>query len=147
MNRITFLDLIFSFFKVKDDDNSLKQSYDMALTTRRNIDWQAMYMNVIKTAESRYLPAPKWFLAKMKCFEIYEQGHLYGKKIRVFYKSGRITEYIIASDIETKLSNLISRFKDLDKVVKAELFDADVTFIGQNIFPNDAQFQVIYQAE
>ena len=147
MNRITFLDLIFSFFKVKDDDNSLKQSYDMALTTRKNIDWQAMYMNVIKTAESRYLPAPKWFLAKMKYFEIYEQGYLDGKKIRVFYKSGRITEYIIVSDIETKLSNLISRFKDLDKVVKAELFDSDVTFIGQNIFPNDAQFQVIYQAE
>lgn len=147
MNRITFLDLIFGFFKVKDDDNSLKQSYDMALTTRKNIDWQAMYMNVIKTAESRYLPAPKWFIAKMKCFEIYEQGHLDGKKIRVLYKSGRITEYIIASDIETKLSNLISRFKALDKVVKAELFDADVTFIGQNIFPNDAQFQVIYQAE
>ena len=147
MNRRTFLDLIFGFFKVKDDDNSLKQSYDMALTTKKNIDWQAMYMNVIKTAESRYLPAPKWFLAKMKCFEIYEQGYLDGKKIRVFYKSGRITEYIIVSDIETKLSNLISRFKDLDKVVKAELFDSDVTFIGQNIFPNDAQFQVIYQAE
>lgn len=147
MNRITFLDLIFSFFKVKDEDNSLKQSYDMALTTRKNIDWQAMYMNVIKTAESRYLPAPKWFLAKMKCFEIYEQGHLDGKKVRVFYKSGRITEYIILSDIETKLSNLISKFKALDKVVKAELFDSDVTFIGQNIFPDDAQFQVIYQAE
>ena len=147
MNRGTFLDLIFSFFKVKDDDNSLKQSYDMALITRKSIDWQAMYMNVIKTAESRYLPPPKWFLAKMKYFEIHEQGSLDGSKIRITYKSGRITEYVVTSDFETKLQNLIFRFKNLDKIIKAELYKSDVTFIGKNIFPFDAEAKVIYQAE
>lgn len=144
MDRATFLDLIFGFFKVKDEYNSLKQSYDIALTTKKNIDWQAMYIYVLKNVESRYLPPPKWFLSKMKCFECIAQGGLDGYKVRVYYKSGRITEFVVISDVETSLQKIIFNSKNTDNIVKAELYDQNVTFIGNNVYPDNAEFKVIY---
>lgn len=59
MLRSDFIDEIFTFFKCKDND--LKRAYDLAFTVREPIDWDKLYRIVINRAESRYLPAPKWF--------------------------------------------------------------------------------------
>lgn len=72
MTRLEFLQEIFKFFGKKDDD--LLKTYDIALTTKDNIDWQKLYKKVITEAESRYLPAPKWFLGMMPSFIITEPG-------------------------------------------------------------------------
>lgn len=72
MNRIEFLQEIFKFFGKKDED--LLRTYDIALTTKDDIDWQKLYKKVITEAESRYLPAPKWFLSMMPSFVITKPG-------------------------------------------------------------------------
>ena len=59
MLRSDFIDEIFTFFKCKDND--LKRAYDLAFTVKEPIDWDKLYRIVINEAESRYLPAPKWF--------------------------------------------------------------------------------------
>lgn len=144
MTRDDFLTLIFSFFKVKDDDNQLKKIYDTALSTRKRINWESLYTNIIKTVETRYLPAPKWFIEKMKYFEIIEESSLEGKKVLITYKNNKKTEYVIKSDVFTNLKNLIARN---DNIVKAELYNDDVTFWETSMYPANAQGQILYQKE
>lgn len=72
MNRHEFLNDAFTFFRTSDEN--LRRTYDLALTTHKNIDWDKLYMRVIQEAESRYLPAPKWFIAKMLECEVIEPG-------------------------------------------------------------------------
>lgn len=59
MQRQDFINEIFTFFKCKDED--LKRAYDLAFTVKEQIDWDKLYKLVLNEAESRYLPAPKWF--------------------------------------------------------------------------------------
>lgn len=69
MNRKDFIDEIFAFFK--NSDEGLKKSYDLAFTVKENIDWDKLYRIVLKEAETRYLPAPKWFVDKFyRCNKI-----------------------------------------------------------------------------
>ena len=72
MTRLEFLKEIFKFFAKNDED--LLKTYDIALTTRDNIDWEKLYKKVITEAESRYLPAPSWFIAKFPNCIKYEEG-------------------------------------------------------------------------
>ena len=72
MTRLEFLQEIFKFFGKNDED--LLRTYDMALTTRDNIDWGKLYKKIITEAESRYLPAPKWFIGMFPSCIKYEQG-------------------------------------------------------------------------
>ena len=75
MQRSEFIDEVFTFFKCKDED--LKRAYDLAFTVREPIDWAKLYRIVISEAESRYLPAPKWFKEKFYRCEKIEEG-VYG---------------------------------------------------------------------
>lgn len=85
MLRSEFIDEIFTFFKCRDED--LKRSYDLAFTVRDPIDWDKLYRISITETETRYLPAPKWFIDKFpRC-----------------YKKG-IDTYITPDDIEIKLT-------------------------------------------
>lgn len=92
MTRLEFLQEIFKFFGKKDDE--LLKTYDIALTTRDNIDWQKLYKKVITEAESRYLPAPKWFLGMMPSFIITELG-------QYKYDNGNIV-YVLRDDARKK---------------------------------------------
>lgn len=142
MTRNDFLTMVFSFFKVKDDNNELKKIYDMALSTRKHINWELLYTNIIKTVETRYLPAPKWFIEKMKYYEIIEESSLEGKKVLITYKNNKKTEYIIKPDVFTNLKKLVAQN---DNIIKAELYDANVTFFETCMFPTDAQGQLLYK--
>lgn len=71
MTRLEFLQEIFKFFGKKDED--LLRAYDMALTTKDNIDWERLYKKVITEVESRYLPAPKWFIEKLPSYIIEDE--------------------------------------------------------------------------
>lgn len=142
MTRDDFLTLIFSFFKVKDDDNQLKKIYDTALSTRKRINWETLYTNIIKTVETRYLPAPKWFIEKMKYYEIIEESSLEGKKVLITYDNGKRTEYVIKAEVFTTLQNVLARNKN---IAKAELFNSSVTFFENLMYPTEAQGQLLYK--
>lgn len=71
MTRLEFLQEIFKFFGKKDED--LLKTYDIALSTKNKIDWQRLYERIIKEVESRYLPAPKWFIEKLPSYIIEDE--------------------------------------------------------------------------
>ncbi len=65
MNRIEFLERVFDFFGKDIEKNAqLIKDYDLALTTNKRIDWDKLYSKVLKESETKYLPMPKWFIAK-----------------------------------------------------------------------------------
>ncbi len=72
MDRIEFLKKIFHFFgKDATQNEELLTQYDLAFTVKENIDWDKLYRIVLKEAETRYLPAPKWFVDKFyRCNKI-----------------------------------------------------------------------------
>ena len=82
MNRSEFIGEIFKFFKNSDDD--LKKSYDLAFSVKDNIDWDKLYRIVLKEAETRYLPSPKWFIDK-------------------FYRCNKIDNFNFANNQDTKV--------------------------------------------
>jgi hypothetical protein len=87
MLRSEFIDAIFTFFKCKDED--LKQAYDLAFTVRTPINWDKLYGIVLKETETRYLPAPKWFIDKFeRCYKVEEgeYGTPDGTRVRMVLK-------------------------------------------------------------
>lgn len=71
MDRIEFLQEVFNFFRVDPTKNEhLLTQYDAALSTKEPIDWQKLYNLILKEAESRTLPTPKWFRERFyKCYK------------------------------------------------------------------------------
>jgi len=68
MNRSDFINEIFKFFKNSDEE--LKKSYDLAFSVKQNINWDKLYQIVLKEAETRYLPSPKWFIERFyRCYK------------------------------------------------------------------------------
>lgn len=65
MTRIEFLERIFDFFGKNIEKNAqLLKDYDLALTTPKRVDWLKLYNKTITESETKYLPMPKWFIAK-----------------------------------------------------------------------------------
>lgn len=154
MTRLDFLNSIFIFFKVKEDDQELKNIYQDALTTKKTIDWFKMYKSVITTAESRYLPAPKWFIEKMKNFEIVPVGSLDGYKVKVIYKNSRFTEYVMITGFDIKLNKLVERCKFGDnkdkngnEIARIELYNPDVLFLEKENCPKNAEYKLLYECK
>lgn len=154
MSRLDFINSIFIFFKVKDDNQELKNIYQDALITTKTIDWFKMYKSVITTAESRYLPAPKWFIEKMKNFEIVPVGSLDGHKVKVIYKNGKFTEYVMVTDFDIKLNKLVERCKfgdnkgkDGNEIARIELYDPDVLFLQKENCPKNAEYKLLYECK
>lgn len=145
MNREQFLDLIFKFFKARDEDKELLKAYDLALSTKKQINWQGLYAHILQTTESRYLPAPKYFLEKMRNFEIVTRGSLDGHKVRAIFKSGKVIQYVVINDFKVNLARLREDFEKLDPIVRVELYPPEVTIIGQVIVPKDFEPKVLYE--
>ena len=144
MDKTMFLDLIFEFFN-KADNTSLKQQYSTAFTYSKPLNWAKLYEHILKEVDTRYLPAPKWFISQFPLFEIREHsGEYEGYQIRVTFKSGWWTDYTVCN-CEATLGKLINKCKDSDKVLKAEMYDPSVTLIGKTIYPKDAKPKVLYQ--
>lgn len=77
MTRIEFLERIFDFFGKDIEKNAqLLKDYDLALSTPKRIDWDKLYNKTIKESETKYLPMPKWFIAKFdECIKVDEQTY------------------------------------------------------------------------
>lgn len=154
MTRLDFINSIFIFFKVKDDNQELKNIYQDALMTTKTINWFKMYKSIISTVESRYLPAPKYFIEKMKNFEIIPVGSLDYHKVKVIYKNGRFTEYVMVTGFDIKLNKLVERCKfgdnkakDGNEIARIELYDPNVLFLHKKTCPENATYKLLYECK
>lgn len=124
MNRENFLNDVFSFFRTNDEN--LQRTYDLALTTNKHIDWDKFYMRVIQDAESRYLPVPKWFIAKMLECEVIEPGT---------YKINGGTGVL----------KLVVRDKQTGKVIKRPTYEYEMSNCPWSIPEIKAKFKAKYK--
>lgn len=134
MTRLEFLREIFNFFGKKDED--LLRAYDIALTTKNNIDWQGLYKKVITEAESRYLPAPKWFLSMMPSFVITNPG-------QYRYEDGqsvlRLTDRFYVFDmwhVTRTIEEIANHYKNKygSSFVSFKYYPPEFTIMGRNIY-------------
>ena len=66
MDRLQFLEKVFLFYgkELNAKNRELLKDYDLALTTPKRVDWLKLYNKTVTESETRYLPMPKWFIAK-----------------------------------------------------------------------------------
>lgn len=66
MDRLQFLEKVFLFYgkELNAKNRELLKDYDLALTTLKRVDWLKLYNKTVTESETRYLPMPKWFIAK-----------------------------------------------------------------------------------
>lgn len=143
-NRIDFITKIFSFYKVIDENGELKRTYDRALSVRYPVDWNALYEHVIKTAETRVLPLPKYFVDKLSLYKkrTLTESADEGSIIRVTLDNGYIYDFAVVSfDTNTTLDRIKKKFSFIDengfprtKVKKIVRYPKGTTFIGNSVY-------------
>lgn len=158
-SRQEFLNAIFEFFRVKDENKSLYRSYDIALSKGRNIDWNKLYIKVLEDAETRFLPMPGFFLSRFKdCSKISSKQFVNtGKKVRVFYTNGRYTDYTVCnegltiSDIRSKFNGEweVKEIRVYPKTIEwkdtdGNIHDVEVALVGSRVFPENTPYKVLY---
>ena len=103
MNRSEFIDKVFSFFKGGSDNQ--KTAYDIALSTREEIDWDRLYAITVREGET-YLPKPKWFIERFyRCTKEAAQNYYEneGKIVEVALKSGHTYEFELYKCSKSKI--------------------------------------------
>lgn len=134
MTRIEFLKEIFKFFGKNDEE--LLKAYDMALTTKDKIDWDKLYKKVITSVESRYLPAPKWFISLLPNYIIQDEG-------QYRYDDGqsvlRLTDRFYVFDmwhVTRTIEEIANHYKNKygSSFVSFKYYPPEFTIIGRNIY-------------
>ena len=130
MTRSEFITEIFAFFRCKDE--ALKKAYDLAFTVNYQVDWHKLYTIVVNDAESRYLPAPKWFKAKFPlCIKReYITSPNDGKKVVVRLKDGYFYEFVLCGCRKTEgeiREGLYKKFQRgaVNPIKRIEFYDKD----------------------
>lgn len=154
MERKDFIEAIFSFFNVKDEEKSLFKAYDLALSSGKNIDWNKLYMRTLKEVNSRYLPAPKFFIEQFDaCRKItYQSSKDDGNLVRVLYNDGRFTDFVICqygltvNQLKDKCPKNynIKEIRMYPKQVKIEEEIVDVELIGSKVYPEGTPYEVLF---
>lgn len=140
--RREFIHYIFEFFGKEETDN-LVSTYDLALTTKYPVDWEAFYADVIKTTEKRALPMPKYFTEKIAQFKkitatVRQEDE---SIIKVILKNGQsycFTVYNAGNcsslkDIKRRYAKNKGGEIDLE-IKKIIRYPKETTFVGDNIF-------------
>ena len=146
MNRIDFISKIFKFYKVIDENGELKRTYDRALSVRYSVDWNALYEHILKTAETRILPLPKYFVDKLLQYKKRTQTEIADESciIRVTLDNGYYYDFTVVNfDTKTTLEGIKKRFSYKDengkihtKVKKIVRYPRETTFIGDRVYFN-----------
>ena len=142
--RRDFIHYIFEFFRIEESDN-LVSTYDMALTTKYSVDWNAFYEEIIKTVEKRVLPMPKFFSDKVVQFKKMPTGEARLNNesiIRIELKNGYCYDFTVNNYVDCRsLSEIKKRFeyKDENKKTKSEIkkiirYPKETTLIGDAVF-------------
>ena len=144
--RRDFIHYIFEFFRIEESDN-LVSTYDIALTTKYPVDWNAFYEDVIKNVEKRVLPMPKFFADKVAQFKKMPtvETRLFNESIiRVILKNGIYYDFTVNNYVKcSSLKDVKKRFekKDENGKVKSDIkkiiqYPKETTLIGDNVFFN-----------
>ena len=154
MERKDFISAIFSFFKVKDEEQSMFKAYDLALSPgSQYVDWSELYLKVLKEASSRFLPPPKYFIDQFSsCIrQTYRTSKDDGKIVRVFFKDGRVNDLVVGhSDLTISRIKKGNRKNEIEKIlmypkqVQIDNEPVNVVVIGGKVFPADAPYEVLY---
>lgn len=146
MDRMDFINKVFKFYKVIDENGELKRTYDRALSVRYSVDWNALYEYIIKTAETRILPLPKYFVDKLSQFKKINQtlATNEGCIIRVILDNGYYYDFTIVNfDCNTTLDKVKKRFADKDenqklctRVKKIIRYPKEAVLIGDKVYFN-----------
>lgn len=154
MERKEFLNMIFSFFNVKDEGQTLFKSYDLALSKYSNIDWDKLYIKTLENAASRYLPAPKFFLEIMPtCLKKNKSNILHeGNHIRIIFDTGRYTDFVV-SGFGLTLEDIKKSSLKNDSVKEVRMYPNEmmldgisikVSLIGDCVYPEGTPYKIIY---
>jgi hypothetical protein len=134
LTRLEFLREIFKFFGKNDEE--LLKAYDMALTTKDKIDWDKLYKKVITSVESRYLPAPKWFISLLPNYIIQDKG-------QYRYDDGqsvlRLTDRFYVFDmwhVTRTIEEIANHYKNKygSNFVSFKYYPPEFTIMGRNIY-------------
>ena len=144
LSRLDFIGKVFKFYKVIDEDGELKRTYDWALSVKYAVDWNALYEHILKSAETRILPLPKYFVDKLSQYKKRTQTEIAdeGCTIRVTLDNGYYYDFTVVSfDTQTTVGNIKKRFTYKDsagttksKIKKIVYYPKGITFIGGTIF-------------
>lgn len=154
MERKDFIDAIFSFFKVKDEEQSMYKAYDLALSSgSQYVDWNMLYLKVLKEVESRFLPPPNFFIEQFSACKkrSFNSSKDDGKIVRVFFKDGRVNDLVVA-DSSLTISKLkkgprkgeIKEIRIYPKQVEVDNELVNVVVIGGNVYPAESPYEVLY---
>ena len=94
MERLEFIEKVFTLFRVNPDNNrDLILIYDDAFSTRKPVDWDKLYKMVISEAEGG-LPKPAFFTSKFDmCLKQSDYTTADGIKSRINLKDGYKYDY------------------------------------------------------
>lgn len=144
LSRLDFIGKVFKFYKVIDENGELKLTYDRALSVKYAVDWNALYEHILKSAETRILPLPKYFVDKLSQYKKLTQTEIAdeGCTIRVTLDNGYYYDFTVVSfDTQTTVGNIKKRFTYKDsagttksKIKKIVYYPKGITFIGGTIF-------------
>lgn len=90
MDRLEFLESIFSLFGKKDEQ--MIRAYDVALTVNKTIDWDKLYKIIIK--DYTKLPAPSEILTKLEFCLIRVSPKDYGKIVVFITENNKIFDFV-----------------------------------------------------
>ena len=143
MDRLQFLEKIFLFYGKEQNpkNRELLKDYDLALTTSKNIDWDKLYNKTIKETETKYLPMPKWFIAKFDdCIKVDEQDIKFDGGTGILKL--RYTFYTFdMSGCTHTFEEIIRKFKEKykDSFVSFKYYPVEYKIINNRIFDKDMQ--------
>lgn len=142
--RREFIQHIFAFFKIESTDN-LVSTYDLALTTKYPVDWEAFYEEIVKTTEKRILPMPKYFSDRIGRFkkQISTGVHVEkGRPVRIYLKNGTYYDFEVDNIMAcTSLESVKKRYEYKDEkgntatnLQKIVIYPKGTTLIGEKAF-------------
>lgn len=143
-SRTEFITRIFEFFRVTDDNKNLFRTYDLALSVKYQVNWHEFYTYIIKTAEKRVLPVPKFFVDKLPSYEVrsIQAVRDEGSTLRVVFDDDRFTDFVVCS-FGTDLNDLKKRMEYTDssgvkrsRIKKMIKYPKEATLIGWNVYWN-----------
>lgn len=154
MNRKEFLEMLFAFFNVKDEEKVIYKSYDLLLSKFLNVDWDKLYTRILEQSTSRFLPPVKNILELVPyCIkQTFKQVENDGNLVRIFFKSGRYTDYVVSgfglniSKIR-KLSPLNDNIREVRMYPKNVMIDGknvQVALIGDAVYPEGVTYDIVY---
>lgn len=146
MDRQDFIRQIFTVCGVKNEDTNLIKTYDMALSVPYPVDWEAFFHYCMQDFKTRTLPMPSFFTGKIEMFKKRTASEYDGYQIRVYFKSGRFTDFTICG-FGLSFSQIKEKCQNSDNVVRAVMYPPDVTLMASGkIVPEDVKGNIVYIA-